>query len=97
MSRKIDIKKKQTVFSPSQHHSWRSKIDWMLENEYGGVLVWALDLDDFNGSFCGRGPFPLTQAMRLKVRGHDRTKDCSIAGAVEIILQIYRFTQRARS
>ena len=25
----------------------------------GGIMFWALDLDDFNGQFCGQGKYPL--------------------------------------
>ena len=35
--------------------SWQTKIRWMKKAGYGGVIVWALDLDDFNGTFCGEG------------------------------------------
>ena len=35
--------------------SWQSKIRWMKKAGYGGVIVWALDLDDFNGTFCDQG------------------------------------------
>ena len=35
--------------------SWQSKIRWMKKSGYGGVIVWALDLDDFNGTFCDQG------------------------------------------
>ena len=35
--------------------SWKSKIKWMQKAGYGGVIVWALDLDDFNGTFCNQG------------------------------------------
>lgn len=44
--------------------SWQSKIRWMKKAGYGGVIVWALDLDDFNGTFCDEGPFPLMNIMK---------------------------------
>ena len=31
----------------------------MKKAGYGGVIVWALDLDDFNGTFCDQGQLGL--------------------------------------
>ncbi|KAK2140675.1 hypothetical protein LSH36_1280g00106 [Paralvinella palmiformis] len=38
--------------------SLKIKVQWLKERGFGGVMVWALDLDDFTGS-CGRGNYPL--------------------------------------
>ncbi|ESO85840.1 hypothetical protein LOTGIDRAFT_235784 [Lottia gigantea] len=35
-----------------------TKLDWLLEQGYGGGMIWAIDYDDFTGSFCGN-PYPL--------------------------------------
>lgn len=36
----------------------------MQEQKFGGAFVWALDLDDFAGRFCGEGSHPLLAHLR---------------------------------
>jgi len=45
--------------------SLTEKAKYIKDNGYGGVMVWALDLDDVTG-VCGQGKFPLMHAL---VRG----------------------------
>jgi len=43
--------------------SLTTKVKWMKAQGYGGWMIWALDIDDFNGNFCGKGKYPLLNAM----------------------------------
>lgn len=33
----------------------------------GGVHIWTLDMDDFGGSFCSEGPYPLIHQLRTSM------------------------------
>ncbi|XP_063072715.1 chitotriosidase-1-like [Engraulis encrasicolus] len=37
---------------------------WLGTKSLGGASVWTLDLDDFAGSFCGDGAYPLVNHLR---------------------------------
>jgi len=40
----------------------------MKQNGFAGVMVWALDLDDFSNS-CGQGKYPLMNAINQELSG----------------------------
>lgn len=40
------------------------KVQYMKNMKFGGAFVWALDLDDFKGEFCGEGAHPLLSHLR---------------------------------
>lgn len=40
------------------------QVRYLQDQGFGGAFVWALDLDDFSGKFCGDGPHPLLSYLR---------------------------------
>ncbi|KAM9860334.1 acidic mammalian chitinase-like [Aulostomus maculatus] len=44
--------------------SFQIKIQWLKQGGYGGAMVWSLDLDDFSGTFCGQGRYPLINTLK---------------------------------
>ncbi|XP_051021380.1 chitinase-like protein 3 [Acomys russatus] len=50
--------------------SFQIKAQWLKENNFGGAMVWTLDMDDFTGSFCNQGMFPLISTLKKALRVH---------------------------
>ncbi|XP_067913820.1 acidic mammalian chitinase-like [Heterodontus francisci] len=44
--------------------SYITKGQWLKENNFGGAMVWSLDLDDFSGSNCNQGLYPLVNTLK---------------------------------
>nr|XP_054541576.1 acidic mammalian chitinase [Pan troglodytes] len=44
--------------------SFDIKAQWLKHNKFGGAMVWAIDLDDFTGTFCNQGKFPLISTLK---------------------------------
>ncbi|KAM7423388.1 hypothetical protein PAMA_011108 [Pampus argenteus] len=47
--------------------SYSSKVQWMTANNLGGAHVWTMDMDDFAGSFCEMGAYPLINHLRVSM------------------------------
>ncbi|XP_038167327.1 chitinase-like protein 4 [Arvicola amphibius] len=54
--------------------SFQIKAQWLMENNLGGAMVWPLDMDDFTGSFCNKGKFPLTFTLKKYLNVQSRSK-----------------------
>uniref|UniRef100_A0A8D0GXZ3 Acidic mammalian chitinase n=1 Tax=Sphenodon punctatus TaxID=8508 RepID=A0A8D0GXZ3_SPHPU len=44
--------------------SFNIKAQWLMKNNFGGAMVWSLDLDDFTGTFCNQGKYPLITTLK---------------------------------
>lgn len=49
------------------------KLDFLIERGMAGLMWWSLDLDDFDGTFCGQGKYPLISGVwrNLQSKLHD--------------------------
>lgn len=37
---------------------------YVKEAKFGGAMIWAIDLDDFLGTFCNEGKSPLISELK---------------------------------
>ncbi|XP_067387545.1 acidic mammalian chitinase-like [Emydura macquarii macquarii] len=44
--------------------SYKHKVKYLKEKNFGGAMVWAIDLDDFQSSFCNEGKYPLISELK---------------------------------
>ncbi|XP_014649631.1 PREDICTED: chitotriosidase-1 isoform X1 [Ceratotherium simum simum] len=47
--------------------SFKTKVSYLKQKELGGAMVWALDTDDFAGSFCNQGRYPLIKTLQVEL------------------------------
>ncbi|KAK6472078.1 acidic mammalian chitinase-like [Huso huso] len=43
--------------------SFEIKVQWLMQNKFGGAMVWTIDTDDFSGNFCHQGKYPLINVL----------------------------------
>ncbi|XP_060080738.1 probable endochitinase [Ylistrum balloti] len=53
--------------------SVRIKSEYIKAQGLAGAMVWCLDLDDFKGRFCNKGPYPLLQKINDVLRSDQTT------------------------
>uniref|UniRef100_A0A8C6V5I1 Acidic mammalian chitinase n=1 Tax=Neogobius melanostomus TaxID=47308 RepID=A0A8C6V5I1_9GOBI len=53
--------------------SFQTKVQYLKEKAFGGAFVWALDLDDFSGQFCGEGNYALINFLPCLLKSFSST------------------------
>ena len=57
----------------------RHKSEYVRRMGLGGAMVWALDLDDYAGHYCGEGPYPLMNTIKEVMAPQNQTYDGELA------------------
>ncbi|XP_038675592.1 acidic mammalian chitinase-like isoform X1 [Scyliorhinus canicula] len=58
-------------FGYDNQQSFITKVQWLKDNSFGGAMVWTLDLDDYSGSHCGQGAYPLISTLKIHLNIND--------------------------
>ena len=45
------------------------QVNWLKNEGFAGWMVWTLDFDDFSGTFCNAGKYPLIKALKNALSG----------------------------
>ncbi|XP_073474102.1 acidic mammalian chitinase-like [Aquarana catesbeiana] len=51
--------------------SYAYKVEFVKQGGFGGGMVWAIDLDDYLGTFCNQGKYPLISKLKEALTGTD--------------------------
>ncbi|KAM9320379.1 acidic mammalian chitinase-like [Gastrophryne carolinensis] len=49
--------------------SYDCKVRFLKESGFAGAMVWTIDLDDFSGTSCNQGRYPLINHLKSLLRG----------------------------
>jgi chitinase len=52
--------------------SLKTKMEWLKEEGFGGIMVWSVDMDDFTGR-CGSGKYPLLNTLKTELENYKVT------------------------
>uniref|UniRef100_A0A3Q1JG55 Acidic mammalian chitinase n=1 Tax=Anabas testudineus TaxID=64144 RepID=A0A3Q1JG55_ANATE len=44
--------------------SFQIKANWLTTSNFGGAMVWTIDMDDYLGTFCNQGKYPLINVLK---------------------------------
>ncbi|XP_074649384.1 chitotriosidase-1-like [Tubulanus polymorphus] len=55
-----------------------NKMGYIKYKNLGGAMIWSLPLDDFSGTQCGQGKYPLTKVIARKLRFYHETDESNI-------------------
>ncbi|XP_021353920.1 uncharacterized protein LOC110450628 [Mizuhopecten yessoensis] len=56
--------------------SIKEKVKWLKNDRFGGIMVWALPLDDFTGKHCAQGEtYPILRSIIRELNRPDRATE----------------------
>lgn len=41
------------------------KVNYLIKKKLGGGMLWSLDMDDFTGTFCNQGKYPILTTVNV--------------------------------